>query len=250
MGMDSTPGGGTRPGQEEKRPVSGGLGRWFVAGIGAALLGVLLLGGTALAQSDDSSGTSLGQTFIDRLAERLGLGSDELETAITDTKLEMIDEAVANGTLSEARAAELRERIESGEPFFGFGRGPGFGHGPWLGGRGVALETVAETLGMTEDELQAELRGGTDLADIIAAQGSTVDEVVDALVARAEIELGELVATGELTQEQADEILGTLPARLTERIENGFPNHWCFGPPGTGDEIPPVDEETFTLTIS
>ena len=39
---------------------------------------------------------------------------------------------------------------------------------------------------MTGDELRAELEGGATLTDVITAQGSTVEAVVDGLVADAE----------------------------------------------------------------
>jgi ABC-type transporter Mla subunit MlaD len=87
----------------------------------------------------------------------------------------------------------------------------------------INLATIASELGMSTDELRDELAAGATLSDVIAAHGSTVDEIVTALVTEAEGELDEAVANGSLTQEQADQILANLPERLTQMIESGMP---------------------------
>lgn len=66
------------------------------------------------------------------LAEALGVTIEELEAAMREVVLARIDAAVADGKLSEERAAAMREAIESGEPFAREGfkrghRGRGFG---------------------------------------------------------------------------------------------------------------------------
>jgi polyhydroxyalkanoate synthesis regulator phasin len=194
--------------------------------LAGALLGValcaVLLGGTAFAQTD-SEGTSLGDSFVERLAEKLGLTSDELDAAIEETTNEMIDEAVADGRLSEERADALRERVESGNGFFRMmPESHGFGMHR-AGPISFGIESIADTLGITTDELRAELDAGSSLSEIIAAHGSTVDAVVDALMADTEAELTQAVENGDLSQEQADRMLENLPEHLTRMIEGGFP---------------------------
>jgi polyhydroxyalkanoate synthesis regulator phasin len=206
---------------------------WLVLGSGvlACVLVAALFGSAALANSNDAS---LGQTFIDRLATRLGITSDELTTAVKDTQLEMLDEAVTSGRLTQQQADTLRQRIESGDDLPGFGFGPGFGHAGQREGRGLAgcinLDTVAQTLGLTTAELRSELESGSTLSEIITAHGQTVESVVNALVAEARSRLDEAVAAGQITQEQADALLAELPARLTDMIQNGLPafngHHW------------------------
>ncbi|RIK39043.1 MAG: hypothetical protein DCC58_15855 [Chloroflexi bacterium] len=196
--------------------------RWLLsAGLGLSLC-ALLLGGSALAASS-ATRDNLQQDFLDRLAGKLGITTEELNTAIEAAGNETVDAALANGEITEDQAAALKERIADGNAF----RFGGFGHGKWrhFGGPGLGLETIATTLGMTTDELRAELKAGTALTDIITAQGSTVEQVVDALVAEAEARLAEKVAAGDITQAQADALLAELPARLTDAIENG-----CVGP--------------------
>lgn len=198
---------------------NGGARRWLAGGLVGVALGALLLGGTAFAQTD-SSGTDLRQTFIDRLASKLGIASDDLETAITDTQVEMIDEALADGRLTQRQADVLRERAASGDGLFRMR--PEFGMRA-MHALDINLATIASELGMTTEELRAELQDGSTLSEIIIAHSSTVDAVVEALVANAETQLNEAVANGNLTQAQADQILTNLPDRLTQMIENGFP---------------------------
>ena len=83
--------------------------RWLAGGLLGVALCAVLLGGTAFAQ-DDSDGDNLRDSFVERLAEKLGLTTDELDAAIDETTNEMIDNAVADGKLSEGRADALRER--------------------------------------------------------------------------------------------------------------------------------------------
>jgi polyhydroxyalkanoate synthesis regulator phasin len=203
-------------------------------GVLLALAALLVFGSAAFAQTEDTTGTDFGQAFIDKLAGKLGLSSDDLEARMTEAQNEVIDDAVANGELSEEQADVMRERAANGG-WFAFGPGgPGSGrhHGGFLN-----LDVVAETLGMTSDELGAELEAGATLSEVIAAHGSTVEAVVAALVADAQAELDAAVAAGRLTQEEADAKLAGLSERLTERIESGAP----FGP-GFGDC--PADDAT------
>lgn len=226
--------------------------RWFgIAGGGAALAlsAVLLLGGAAFAQTDDTSATNLGQSFVDKLAGKLGLTTEELESSIDEARNEAIDDAVASGQLTKEQGEAMRERAANGPGWFGFGHGRGpsaFGRVSF--GSALNLDTIAETLGMTTEELQVELEAGSTLSEIITAQGSTVADVVDALMVDVQAELDAAVAAGGLTQEQADERLIETEERLTEAINNDdLKGPWNC--PVPGDDSPDnTDEETSIQT--
>lgn len=108
------------------------------------LLAVGTLGYVVYAQTTDSS-QSTGKTFLARVAEKLGVSEDTVIQAMYEAKAEMIDEAVAEGKLTQAQAdylkAVLKAKLEYYKaegylkaPDFGFGFGPrGFG---WRFGRG------------------------------------------------------------------------------------------------------------------
>ena len=214
--------------------------RWFALVLGLMMIGALVIGGTVAAQEGTSdSDSSLGESFLNRLAENLGISRDSLDNAITTAGNETVDQAVTNGDLTQDQGDALKNRIENGH-FFSFGR-PGGRIGMALFGHGVTLDTVASTLGMSVDDLTTELQSGSTLKEIITEHGSTVDAVVNALVEQATTSLDTAVANGRLTQKQADTILSNLPDRLTQMIENGF-----SGPcePFDGGHMPGSDNAT------
>ena len=87
------------------------------------------------------------------------------------------------------------------------------------GGRGGCdNEAVAEVLGLTTDELHAAREAGQSLADVAEQQGVAVDEVIRAIVTEKADHIAEEVASGEITQAEADQRLADLEARTTERV--------------------------------
>lgn len=62
-------------------------------------------------------------------------------------------------------------------------------------GRGMHgdMTTITDFLGLTEEELHTEFAAGKTLAEITEAQGKSVDELIDLLVAEAEVEITERV---------------------------------------------------------
>jgi hypothetical protein len=69
------------------------------------------------------------------------------------------------------------------------------------------LDVVAEALGMTVEELQAEFEAGKKLPDILEELGMSEEDLQAALQAARVARIEQAVSDGELTQEQADEIL-------------------------------------------
>ncbi len=91
------------------------------------------------------------------------------------------------------------------------------GHGRGRHG-GCNNEAVAEVLGLTTDELHAAREAGQSLADVAEQQGVAVDEVIRAIVTEKADHIAEEVASGEITQAEADQRLADLEARTTERV--------------------------------
>lgn len=86
-------------------------------------------------------------------------------------------------------------------------RGGRMGHGePWMMDD-VYQEAIAEALGLTVEELQTRLEAGERLSDIAEAQGVDEATLQEALNAARVAQIEQAVADGELTQEEADEIL-------------------------------------------
>ena len=105
---------------------------------------------------------------------------------------------------------------ESSEQFGPRGR---FGRGHHRGGNPVG--TVAELTGLTAQEVIDQVsEAGTSIADVAAANGSSGDEVIAAMLANLSERLEEKVADERLTQEEADEKLAGAEERITEVVND------------------------------
>lgn len=182
----------------------------------------------------------------DAAAEALGITTDELQTELEAGKTlaqiaeaqgvdkqTLIDALVAAGEakLDEAKAAlpdRIAELVDSTLPAGG-DHGPGGKGGP--GGRGPGLDAAAEALGITADELRTELQAGKTIAEVAEAKGVDKQTVIDAMVADLKAHLDEEVASGEHTQEEADQKLAEATERITTMVDEGMP---AGGPGGHG----------------
>lgn len=220
--------------------------------LGALVGAVLLFGAVAtFAQADDSGESAiatlpfgLGRHGFGRpegdlgdskeaLAEALGISVEELETAQTAAREAAINQAVADGLITQEQADEMLAN--------GYG-----GHG--LLGPSQMNTYLAEALGISVEELDAAVdqvfadrlaemvADGTitqEQADMIQARRSVQDYVdVEALQATMqaayEEAINQALADGVITQEQADTLLSNATSGFSGF---GFPG---FGGPGFG----------------
>jgi polyhydroxyalkanoate synthesis regulator phasin len=203
-----------------------------------AALGVVVLlvsslvAGVALAQGGgggDSQGAR--ESFAARVASHLGLTEQQLVDAFKAARLEMLDEAVAAGKITQEQADQVRQRIEQSQ-------GLGLGLRGWrVRALGGVVRSVAGTLDMTPREILQDLRQGQSLAEIGQAKGVSTDTLKSAILSAAKEKLDQAVANGKLTQDQADKIM----TRLTENIDKIL--NWKRGSsgeglPGSGAEMP------------
>ncbi len=207
------------------------MGVWKL-GIGVVVLVALAAAtiGFVGAQTDEDGDGPLGN-FVGRLAENLGITQDELDAAIDETQLELVDEALAEGRLTEEQAADARERIESGEPFFGAllrnkqGMHQGGMHegGMHEGGMSHGAD-IAEFIGVTPEELRAAIEGGQSLVQVAEANGVSEQALTDYLLGETEAKLAEAVESGKIDQATADEKLAGAAEKIAETINReGLP---------------------------
>ncbi len=147
---------------------------------------------------------------------------------------------VANGTITQAQADAVIEAIQEARPDHGL-RGHRFG-------RGVNLEVAATAIGITPEELRTALQGGQSLAEVAEANGVAVQTVIDAFVADLKTHLDTRVASGAMTQAEADEKLADATERITAMVNGDFPDR-PFGPGPRGDDDTD-DSSTSTTTAS
>ena len=84
--------------------------------------------------------------------------------------------------------------------------------------RGRVLALVAETIGITAQELSADLRAGESITEIAEEYGSSGEAVVAALSAHLRARLDAAVEAGRLTPQEADEKFAEAVVRIRERV--------------------------------
>ena len=199
--------------------------------VGAVVLGVVVVTGTAIAASSGSGASP--SAFLDSLAKHLGVSRAKLDDAARAAAVDQVDAARAAGTITEKQETELKQRIESGEapllrPWLGFGHGRGFGHGLELyGGPHLfgGLAAAAEYLGLGEEELRNRLADGKSLAEIAQAEGKSVDGLKQALLAETKQRVAGAVKDGRLTEQEAAELLERATERVDRLVEGTFDRH-------------------------
>ncbi len=193
-------------------------------------------GGTALAASDGTGESG----FLDSLAKHLGISREKLDEATKAAATDEVDQALADGRITQEQADAAKKRIESGTgPAFGFGGGRGFGHHGGIRGPGGHLGDAATYLGLTLEELHTRLADGTTLAEIAKAQGKSVAGLKQALIDSEKAELDTAVKDGRLTEAQAKGLLERKTAILDDLINGTFRERaghgFGFGPPQGAD---------------
>ena len=212
--------------------------KWLVAATGAALV-VVLGAGAVMAQSTPNA---VGSSFLDRVAQKLGIDTPKLQKAITDTHNEDIDAAARNGDLTQKQADALKERVQNNPGLgehgfrgpkqfrseFEFRGGPkGFGFGLSLG-LPDAEQTLADFLGISTDQLKTELKAdGATLAKVAQTHGKSRDQFKSFIGDSAKAKLDGAVKNGDLTQKREDEILKMLSNNIDKLIDGnvGFLGH-------------------------
>lgn len=227
----------------KKKIVASGLAVGLVAGAGAGL--ILQSSGFAGA-SNTSSSANVATVSTDpsgstdtTVAGTGDTGTDADRPDPSTRITEILQPLVDDGTLTADQLSAVVDALAAAGPIGGGHGGPGGRGGPDgdHGGRGrLGLEAAATALGITADELRTELEGGSTVADVAAARGVDVQTVIDALVAEAKAHVDDEVASGEITQAEADTKLADATTRITDAVNNGFPQRGDHrGPDDDGD---------------
>ena len=94
---------------------------------------------------------------------------------------------------------------------------------PGAGAFRALVEIVAEDTGLEPQEIAAQLRSGTSLADIITSNGGDVDEVIDAAVSAATEHINAALADGRISEERAERMLANLEEVVTRAVNGELP---------------------------
>jgi ribosomal protein S20 len=203
----------------------------------AIAIGPLFSATTASAQSSQTAppgiaGAPLWNDFLNQLAAALNIQRATLDSAIMTAGNKTIDNAVQQGTLTQAQGDALKARLQAGDVGVLWGRGHGKGPGKQAlaNVRQAMLDAAAQKLGITTSDLLTQLRSGQTLAQIVQSKGVAEQDVINAALAAAKTQLDQAVADGSLTQAQADAIYANLQQKGSQ----------LFTPRGRGWRIAPM----------
>ncbi len=135
---------------------------------------------------------------------------------------------VVGAVAAVAVAALLGARIafaQTPEPLQGFGpwyRADGHwrGHGGMFGNHETMYSAVADTLGISVDELEAAHAEGKHLSELAEELGVDIEQVHAAMQAARAVAFEDAVANESITQEQVDKMTAR-HAEMSERIAAG-----------------------------
>ena len=211
---------------------------WKVAGIATlvAILGVVAIGTVAFAQEDgEGFPFDFHTKFREAIADALGISVDEYDAAVETAQNQVTDEALAEGWLTEEQAAQMKERMEQGFGPRGMGKGFMGPRGGFMGRGGDSIVgLIAEELGMTVQDLTAELQDGKTLGELATEKGVDVEAVTAKYLAQLEENLQQAVEDGKITQNQADYMLSQAEERVPDMLNNTWEGRFPGGHPGGG----------------
>jgi polyhydroxyalkanoate synthesis regulator phasin len=169
----------------------------------------------------------MGQAYQNALAGRLGISADQLQAAQKQARIDVINQQVQAGQITQDQANQWIQAIQSGQrmgPRGGQGQQgqgqpgqgrPGMGQrgqgGPGMRG-GADLATI---LGISQDQLRAEFQAGKSIAQIGQEHGISRDDLKAKILADRKSKLDQQVQAGRLTADQETQIMD----RMTQNID-------------------------------
>ncbi|MED1796826.1 hypothetical protein P4V54_29665 [Brevibacillus nitrificans] len=207
-------GGGPGAGRMER----GGFGGGIAYKDNADLQTLLKLDGTKLDEQ-----LKAGLTLAE-VAKAQGVDENSVIDLLVEQQEAKWNEAVAAGKLTQEQVDSMKEnaseRIKEQIERTAQERGA-------LGDMGFVVNLhsnaeLASLLKLDADKLQEQLKSGKTLADVASAQGVAKEEVVALLAKQQKDQLAAEVASGKLSQEEADKRGADLGARVKSMVEGTF----------------------------
>jgi hypothetical protein len=175
------------------------------------------------------------EAYLNALAARLGLSVDQLKEAQKQARIDLVNQAVAAGRITQDQANRMIQAIQNGQlpggPGMGQrGQGPGQRgqgqrgqQGPNQGQRGAGMpgpgQAIANILGMTPRELRTEFQAGKSLAQIAEAKGVSRETLKAKILEAQKARLDAAVAAGRMTAEQAQQHAARMSANIDRMLD-------------------------------
>jgi hypothetical protein len=194
-----------------------------------ALLSVIAVGTVAYADDSTDTGFDFRGRVRSAVADILGITVEEYDAAVDQAQTQVVDEAVAEGQITEDQAEMMKQRMEDG-PMPGK-RGMGFGGRGFapMGGPNDMISIAAEELALSVSDLRDAIQDGKSITDLAAEQGVDIEVIEDAVLAGVSEKVAEAVGEGRITQEQGEQMLAQAEERITAQLEGTGPGPM---PPG------------------
>ncbi len=179
--------------------------------------------------SPSTATNTIGATFWQGLAAKLGVSVDTLKSDALQVRKDMLNQAVKDGKLTQDQANQIEQKLNADNLIapipIGRANGPKPGNGTpgpnkrgfphrgvvGVGGSTAVLEAVAKSVNLSPSDLVSQLRSGKTLADVAKAQNVDQAKVKQAIIDARTAEIQRQVTDGLITQTQAD----SLKSRLT-----------------------------------
>lgn len=172
------------------------------------------------------------EAMLARVAANLGVSPGQLQQAFKQAQKDMVAQALLEGKITQEVADRINTRIDQGagplNPQAGRlgpqgrpGVGPLRGVGPQqraLGG------FVAQTLGMTPEELRTEVRNGKSLAQIGQEHGVSREQLRSTLLGSLQSRLDQTQQSGNLSADRAAQMLQRLERQVDQMLDAGLGN--------------------------
>jgi hypothetical protein len=169
---------------------------------------------------------TLRDQFLTELAGRLGVSVDTLKSDIADSQKALIDKGVADGKITQEQADDLKARIDNGD-HVDLGRLLGDHKGPIRRVVSDIIGEAAKVLGIDKSNVVDGLAAGTSLNDIANAHNMSTADFQAKLLAQVKTDLDAKVASGDITQAQADQAYQNFSDNI-DKITSG--TRGDFGP--------------------
>lgn len=160
-----------------------------------------------------------GDSLAD-IAEANDVTTDDYVAAVVAAATTAIDDAIADGKLSQDRAADIKEGLTDKVTAMVTSEAGWHGRSrSWavkLDGKPSPVVVLSELSGLSVEEIRESRVEGTSLADIGEANGVAKDDYVNELVTRATAAIDAAVEAGRLSEERAQ----TMKDGLADRVES------------------------------
>ncbi len=213
--------------------------------LAAAAAAVVVVVGGGVAASLTVAGAQTGTTTsstVNPQPDRRDRGAAEKSA---------LDPLVTDGTLTQDQEDKVIAALKTADPKGTGGRDEmdemGFD-------AGAGSDDVAHALGITTDQLKADLKGGQSIAAIATAQHVDVATVIQVITDQANTKIDAAVQAGKLTQAEGDKIKADETQMVTDLVNGKMPSgghghghgHGHGGPDHGHDDAPPAADSTTT----